>query len=194
MRKAQIKRKTNETDIYMSLNLDGSSNKSINSGIGFLDHMLELFAFHSGIDLDLVCSGDLNVDDHHSVEDIGIVFGECILSALGDKRGINRYGNFYLPMDETLARATVDISGRSFLVFDAEFKSDRVGDLSTQMVEEFFRALAFSAKITLHINILYGKNDHHKVEAIFKAVARAIKEAIYVDENNMRVQSSKGLL
>lgn len=194
MRKAQIKRVTKETDILIDMNLDGAAKYEIDSGIGFFNHMLELFSFHSGFDLKVICKGDTYVDDHHSIEDIGIGIGECILKALSDKRGINRYGNFYMPMDETLARATLDISGRSFLVFNAEFKSDRVGDMSTQMVEEFFRALAHSARVTLHINILYGKNDHHKIEAIFKSVARAFKEAIKIDEMNMIIPSSKGLL
>ncbi|MGL4451642.1 MAG: imidazoleglycerol-phosphate dehydratase HisB [Sarcina sp.] len=194
MREYSISRKSKETEIELKLNLDGSGDNDIKTGIGFLDHMLVLFSFHSGIDLELKCNGDLEVDDHHSVEDIGIVLGEALLKAIGDKRGIGRYGACYLPMDEALAQVVLDFSGRGYLVFNVEFKREKVGQLSTEMVEEFFRAVAINAGITLHINVLYGKNDHHKIEAIFKGFARALKDAIKVDKDNMVVKSSKGLL
>lgn len=194
MRTANIIRNTNETKIKLFLNLDGTGKTDINTGIGFLDHMLILFAFHSKIDINLNCNGDLYVDDHHSVEDIGIALGEAFKTSLGDKLGINRYGSFYLPMDETLALVALDISGRSFLIFDADFKRENIGNISTEMFKEFFRAFAFAANITLHIKILYGENDHHKTEAVFKGFARSIKEAIKVDKENMSVQSSKGIL
>ena len=194
MREISIQRESKETEIELSINLDGSAKSNISTGIGFLDHMLTLLAFHSGIDIDISCKGDIEVDDHHTVEDIGIVLGEALLDAIGDKKGIARYGTCYLPMDETLAQVVLDFSGRGYLVFNAEFKREKVGELSTEMVEEFFRAIAIKAGITLHINILYGKNEHHKIEAIFKGFARALKEAITVDKNNMVIKSSKGLL
>lgn len=195
MRGASIERKTKETDICVKIDLDGNSNFNIDTGIGFLNHMLELLSFHSRIDLDVKCIGDLIIDDHHSVEDIGIAIGSCLKEALNDKVGINRYGNFYMPMDEALAHVCVDISSRSYLVFNAKFKSDNVGHLSTQMIEEFFRAIAFASGMTLHINLIYGKNDHHKIEAIFKCFARALKEAIKISESDSkRIESSKGIL
>lgn len=194
MREVKKLRKTNETNIEIYLNLDGNSNSKINTGIGFLDHMLELFAFHSSCDLEVFCVGDLNVDDHHSIEDIGIVLGECIKEALGEKRGINRYASFDMPMDETLLHVALDISGRPFLVFNCDFKYDKVGEMSVQMVEEFFRALVQNSGITLHVNLMYGKNDHHKIEAIFKGFARSIKHAVICDLENSKIQSSKGIL
>ncbi|MGL4761373.1 MAG: imidazoleglycerol-phosphate dehydratase HisB [Sarcina sp.] len=194
MREISISRKSKETEIELAINLDGESKSNIKTGIGFLDHMLTLLSFHSGIDIEIKCNGDLEVDDHHSVEDIGIVLGEALFMAIGDKKGIGRYGTCYLPMDETLAQVVLDFSGRGYLVFNAEFKREKVGELSTEMIEEFFRAIAINAGITLHINILYGKNEHHKIEAIFKGVARALKEAIKVDKDNMVIKSSKGIL
>lgn len=194
MRSANIIRNTKETQIKLLLNLDGTGKCDIKTGIGFLNHMLELFVFHSNIDITLNCNGDLAVDDHHTVEDIGIAIGQAFKMALGDKLGIERYGSFYMPMDEALALVAIDISGRSFLVFDVEFKRENIGDISTEMFKEFFRAFASEMGLTLHIKILHGENDHHKIEAIFKGVARSLKKAIKIDKNNMTVQSSKGVL
>ena len=187
-------RQTKETSIKASIDLDGNGNCGIDSGIGFFDHMLNLMAAHGRMDLNLSAKGDLVVDCHHTVEDTGITIGSCINEALGDKAGIRRYGTAYTPMDETLAFVSLDISGRPFLVFEADFTVDRVGELDTEMVEEFFRALAFNAGITLHIKIMYGKNNHHKIEAIFKAFGRALKEAVSIDENIKGVMSTKGVL
>lgn len=192
MRVAEIYRKTKETDIKISLNLDNSEKISISTGIGFFDHMLNSFAVHSGIGIVLEAVGDLLVDSHHTVEDTGIVLGKAFAEALKDKVGINRYGFASIPMDESLAEASVDVSGRPFLVFNADFSDDRIGDFDTQVAEEFFRAFAFNAGITLHINLRYGKNDHHKCEAIFKAVAHAVKQA--VAESGEGILSTKGVL
>ena len=192
MRVAEIDRKTKETDIKISLNLDNSEKISISTGIGFFDHMLNSFAVHSGIGIVLEAVGDLLVDSHHTVEDTGIVLGKAFAEALKDKVGINRYGFASIPMDESLAEASVDVSGRPFLVFNADFSDDRIGDFDTQVAEEFFRAFAFNAGITLHINLRYGKNDHHKCEAIFKAVAHAVKQAVAVSGDG--VLSTKGVL
>lgn len=194
MREASIERNTNETKIKLKINLDGSGKTSINTGVGFFDHMLNLMAFHGNMDLEVKAKGDLEVCDHHMVEDVGIALGKCFLDALGDKRGIRRYGNFFLPMDETLAQVALDISGRPFLHFDCEFKRESIGTFSTEMVLEFFRAFAFNSGITLHARVLYGENDHHKAEALFKALGRALREAKYVDKNNMAVPSTKGML
>ena len=193
MRTAQIHRVTKETDIQVKLNLDGSGNCHTDTSIGFFDHMINALTMHSGIDLDLKVVGDIIVDCHHSVEDAGIVLGQAFAKALGVRSGITRYGHAWIPMDEALARAVLDISGRPFLVFDASFTADAVGDLDTQMVEEFFRAFAFQAGITLHICCEYGKNDHHKIEAIFKAVAHALKMAIAPLEPG-KTLSTKGVL
>lgn len=176
-RTAEIKRKTKETDISVKINIDGSGISNINTGVGFFDHMLTAFAVHSRCDLDIVCKGDLNVDCHHTIEDVGIVLGQAISEAIGDKKGINRYGSAFVPMDEALGFSALDISNRPFLVFNCEFLAIKMGDMDTQMVEEFFRALSFNAGITLHIKCEYGKNDHHKAEAIFKAFAAAFKVA-----------------
>lgn len=194
MRIGKLERKTNETNIKLEINLDGSGKNEIITGVGFFDHMLNLMAFHGGFDLIVKAKGDLEVCDHHMVEDVGIALGQCFLEALGDKKGINRYGNFFLPMDETLAHVSLDISGRSFLHFDCEFKRESIGEFSTEMVKEFFRAFAFNAGITLHARVLYGENDHHKAEGLFKALGRALKEAKYVDTNNMVLPSTKGML
>lgn len=193
-RQATISRKTGETNIEIEFNIDGEGSSQIDTGIGFLDHMLTLFSKHGGFDLKLKAAGDLQVDCHHTVEDIGIVLGKCILEAAGDKSGIKRYGTCFLPMDETLALASVDISGRAFLVFEAAFTTDRVGGFDTEMTEEFFRALAFNAGITLHEKILYGKNNHHMIEALFKASGRALKEALTKDASIKGVMSTKGVL
>ncbi len=193
MRASEISRKTKETDIQIKLDLDGTGKVSINSGIGFFDHMLTAFAVHSGIDLTVICHGDLEVDGHHSVEDIGITLGKAVAEALGDKAGIMRYGSFYIPMDEALAFCSLDISGRPFLVFSADFHDQRVGEFDTCLCEEFFRAFAFNAGITLHIREEYGKNDHHICEAIFKAAAHAFKAAVSRNSDGS-VLSTKGVL
>ncbi|MBQ9624838.1 MAG: imidazoleglycerol-phosphate dehydratase HisB, partial [Clostridia bacterium] len=164
------------------------------TGVGFLDHMLELFARHGGFDLTVKCRGDLEVDNHHSIEDIGIVLGQAIAECLQDKNGITRYGNVFLPMDESLAQVTIDISGRSYLVFNCEFEREFVGDMETEMVEEFFRAISDNAKITLHISLLYGKNTHHIIEAMFKGFGRCLKQAAAIDESIGGVLSTKGVI
>lgn len=193
-RKANIKRKTNETDISLNLAVDGDGKSEINTGIGFFDHMLTLFAKHGFFDLYIEASGDLEVDGHHTVEDVGIVLGQAIKNALGEKKSIKRYGTSFVPMDETLAMVSIDLSGRPFLVFDANFSSPGIGNLDTQLIEEFFRAVAFSSDTTLHIKILHGKNDHHKAEAIFKAFGRALDDAVKPDIRITGVMSTKGIL
>lgn len=193
MRTATITRKTKETDIALSLNLDGTGKADIQTGVGFFDHMLMAFAVHSGIDLTVTCKGDLEVDCHHTVEDIGIVLGQAFLQAVGNRVGIARYGHFLLPMDEALAMAAIDISGRAYLVFDAAFASSQIGLMDTQMVAEFWRAFAMNAAVTLHLKLLYGSNDHHKAEAIFKAAAHAVKMAVATQKEKV-VLSTKGCL
>lgn len=195
MREASLKRKTKETDIEVKVNLDKNDGYEIDTGIGFFNHMLELFAFHSGISLTVKCKGDLNVDGHHSVEDIGILLGRAISEALGDKKGIYRYGDAFLPMDETLAHCSLDISGRPFLVFNVELPSQKVGEFETELTEEFFRALAFNSGITLHFNLEYGKNTHHIIEALFKSFGKALKKAIEINKDNKdTIMSSKGVI
>lgn len=191
MRKADISRKTKETDISASLNLDGGEVK-INTGIGFLDHMLTALGVHGGFGLTLDAKGDLNVDGHHTAEDVGIVLGKAFCEALGDKGGIVRYGSAFIPMDESLGFCAVDISGRPFLVFNAEFTNEKIGELDTCLIEEFMRAFAFNAGITLHLRCEYGKNDHHKAEALFKALAYALKAA--TRQNSGEIVSTKGVL
>lgn len=193
-RRAEIERKTAETQISIKLNLDGEGTCDIATGIGFLDHMLTLLAKHSFMDLTVKAKGDLEVDSHHTVEDIGIVLGEALREALGDKAGIHRYGNCFIPMDETLAQACLDFSGRPFLVFGAEIPKIRLENYDTEMTEEFFRAVAMHCGLTLHIRVLYGSNVHHIIEAIFKAFARAVAEATAVDPRVKGVMSSKGVL
>lgn len=193
MRKSEITRTTKETNITVKLNLDGNGVPAIHTKIGFFDHMLTALAVHSGIDLDIQVDGDLYVDCHHSIEDTGIVLGQAFSAALGEKAGICRYGTAMIPMDEALACAVLDISGRPFLIFQSEFAGERIGDMDTQMVEEFFRAFAFHAGITLHLKCDYGKNDHHKVEALFKATAHALKQAIVPLESGQAL-STKGVL
>lgn len=192
MRYTEQSRKTRETDIQLKWNLDGSGQFCGSSGIGFLDHMLTAFCVHGGFDLQLNMRGDLQVDCHHSVEDLGIVLGQAIGASLGDKGGIRRYGSFVVPMDESLAFCALDISGRPYLVFRAEFSNPSVGGLDCCMVKEFFRALAFQSGITLHIQVPYGENDHHKIEAVFKAAAHALKEA--ATPSGGGILSSKGTL
>ncbi|MDD2374520.1 MAG: imidazoleglycerol-phosphate dehydratase HisB [Eubacteriales bacterium] len=195
MRKAELSRTTQETKIEASLQIDGSGKSDIATGIGFLDHMLTLLARHSGFDLTVKVEGDLYVDGHHSAEDTGIVLGQILARAVGDKRGIERYGHAVVPMDEALLEAVIDLSGRPFLVFDAEFNSPAIGDFDTQLTEEFFRALAYNAGMTLHLNCRYGKNDHHKVEGLFKAFARALRTAVRIDPDRAdQIPSTKGVL
>ena len=193
-RRAEMERKTAETQISIKLNLDGEGKCDIATGIGFLDHMLTLLAKHSFMDLTVRAKGDLEVDSHHTVEDIGIVLGEALREALGDKAGIHRYGNCFIPMDETLAQACLDFSGRPFLVFGAEIPKIKLGNYDTEMTEEFFRAVAMHCGLTLHIRVLYGSNVHHIIEAIFKAFARAVAQAAAVDPRVKGVMSSKGVL
>jgi len=192
MRESILERGTSETQVKVGINLNQKAENNIDTGIGFFDHMLNLFAFRAGITLDLQCKGDLHIDGHHTVEDVGITLGQAIGKALGDKNGIHRYGEASIPMDESLARCVLDISGRPFLVFDAIFPSERIGDMDTELVEEFFRALALHAGITLHISLLYGKNTHHMIEAIFKAFGCAFGSAIAV--TGQGVPSTKGVL
>ena len=191
---AEIERKTAETLVSVKLNLDGEGKCEIATGLGFLDHMLTLLAKHSFMDLTVKAKGDLEVDSHHTVEDIGIVLGEALREALGDKAGIHRYGNCFIPMDETLAQVCLDFSGRPFLVFGAEIPKIVLGNFDTEMTEEFFRAVAMHCGLTLHIRVLYGSNVHHIIEAIFKAFARAVAEAATMDPRVKGVMSSKGVL
>ena len=194
-RTAEIKRKTGETDIQVRVDLDGSGKSNINTGIGFFDHMLTALSKHSGIDIEISCKGDLYVDGHHSVEDVGIALGSAFAEALGDKVGIVRFASFRCPLDEALGDAVVDISGRPYLVFDCKFASDMIGQMETQLFEEFFRAFAVNAGITLHISSPYGINDHHKAEAMFKSLARALRQAVSIDERfKDQVISTKGVL
>ena len=195
MRTAQITRTTKETDIRLTLNLDGTGKSEIHSGVGFLDHMLTLFAKHGRFDLDLTCNGDTEVDDHHSVEDIGIALGQAFEQALGDKRGIVRYGSFILPMDETLILSAVDISGRSYLNYDLHIPTQKVGTFDTELTEEFFLGFVRNANLTLHIKQLEGKNSHHIIEGTFKSFGRTMKQAVAIDENfRDEIPSTKGVL
>ena len=193
LREAQWKRTTKETDIEISLSLDGGK-ADIHTGIVFFDHMLDAFATHGGFGLSVKAKGDLQVDCHHTIEDTGIVLGRAFSQALGDKGGIARFGSFYVPMDEALAFAAADISGRPFLVFQGEFPQERVGGFDTCMTEEFFRAFAVNAGLTLHIRCEYGKNSHHMIEAVFKAVAHALREAVSMEADSNILLSSKGVL
>ena len=193
-RVAEVKRATGETVVAVSLNLDGSGAGKIDTGIGFFDQMLNLFQAHGLFDLDVRCDGDLEVDGHHSVEDIGITLGMTLKEALGDKKGIKRYGTFYLPMDEALAFVSLDISGRPFLVYDGGEMAPMIGGYDTELTEEFLRALAVNAGLTLHVKVLYGTNSHHKVEAIFKALGHALRQAVEKDPRVQGVLSTKGSL
>ena len=194
MRTASIKRKTSETDIAITLNLDGTGKADIETGIGFLDHMLKSFAKHGFFDLTVKVKGDLYVDCHHTIEDTGIVLGEAIKEALGDKKYNKRYGSMLLPMDETLVLCAIDLSGRPYLNFKGEFTTDRVGDFDTEMVREFFYAVSYSAGMNLHIKQLDGDNNHHIIEAMFKAFAKALDEAVSIDPRIIDVLSTKGAL
>jgi imidazoleglycerol-phosphate dehydratase len=194
-RKAAIHRKTNETDIKLRLNLDGHAKARISTGIRFFDHMLELVARHGGFDLQITARGDLDVDQHHTVEDVGIAIGEAVLKALGNKRGILRAGYFVMPMDETLAVAAIDLGGRPFCVVDAKIAAERVGDFQTELVEDFFQGFAQAAHANVHLRVLYGRSSHHQVEALFKAFARALRFAVARDKRLRGVlPSTKGLL
>ncbi|MBD8953780.1 MAG: imidazoleglycerol-phosphate dehydratase HisB [Dialister sp.] len=192
MRKATLRRTTGETDISISLTVDGTGRFEGTSGIGFFDHMLHLLARHSGMDISLTCQGDLDVDNHHTIEDIGITLGEVFEKALGDKKGIHRYGCFFCPMDETLSRIVLDLSGRSYLVFDVDIPVERIGSFETEMTREFFLAFANNAKMNLHMATLYGVNGHHIVESLFKGIGHALKEAVTIEGDT--VLSTKGVL
>ena len=192
MRKATLRRTTGETDISISLTVDGTGRFEGTSGIGFFDHMLHLLASHSGMDISLTCQGDLDVDNHHTIEDIGITLGEVFEKALGDKKGIHRYGCFFCPMDETLSRIVLDLSGRSYLVFDVDIPVERIGSFETEMTREFFLAFANNANMNLHMSTLYGVNGHHIVESLFKGIGHALKEAVTIEGDT--VLSTKGVL
>jgi imidazoleglycerol-phosphate dehydratase len=194
MRTASIERKTNETKIQLELNLDGSGFQQIHTGIGFFDHMLTQIARHGQFDLTIEATGDLEVDSHHTVEDVGIVLGQAIKKSLGDKCGITRYGNSYVPMDEALALVVIDLSGRAYLQYRAELAKGHLNNFDLEMVEEFFRAVAVQAEMNLHIHLLDGTNSHHCIEAIFKAFGRALATAVKIDERMKGVPSTKGVL
>lgn len=195
MRSASVSRRTAETDIALSIALDGTGKAEISTGVGFLDHMLELFARHGHFDLSVKVAGDLHVDQHHTVEDTGIALGQAILKALGDKKGITRYAGIHLPMDETLTRIALDISGRPFLVFQTAFPTEKIGAFDTELVREFFQAFAVQAGLTLHVETLYGENSHHIAESCFKGLGRALRQAVALDPREEgRVPSTKGTL
>ena len=195
MRQSQITRKTAETDINLTLNLDGTGKSNVNTGCGFLDHCLTLFAKHGSFDLDVTCKGDVEVDYHHSVEDVGICLGDAFAEAIGDMRGICRYGNMILPMDESLILAAVDISGRAYLNYDLDIPAQKVGDFDTELTSEFFLAFTRRSNITLHLKQLDGKNSHHIIEGTFKSFARALKSAVEIDRDKKdEIPSTKGVL
>lgn len=195
MRQASLSRKTNETDISVVVNLDGTGKSNINTGVGFLDHMLDQVARHGMIDIEIKASGDLHIDAHHTTEDVGIALGQAVREALGDKKGIRRYASCDLPMDEALSRVALDISGRPFLVWRVEFKRDKVGDFDTELFQEWFQAFAMNSGITLHVENVYGDNAHHIAESCFKALARALRDAVEIDPRNAdRIPSTKGAL
>jgi imidazoleglycerol-phosphate dehydratase len=195
MRKASVKRATKETDVEVAVDLDGSGAASIATGIGFLDHMLDLLARHSRIDLAIKAKGDLHVDHHHTTEDVGIALGQAVKKALGDMKGITRYADIHMPMDETLTRVALDISGRPFLVFKVDFVRAKIGTFDTALVQEWFQAFAVNAALTLHVATLYGSNDHHIAESCFKGLARALRTAVAIDSRAAHeVPSTKGTL
>ena len=195
MRTASIKRKTKETDIEVAVNLDGTGVSKVSTGIGFFDHMLDLLARHSRIDITVKADGDLHVDHHHTTEDVGIALGQALKQALGDMKGITRYADVHVPMDEALTRVALDISGRPFLVFKAEFVRDKVGSFDTELVQEWFQAFATNSGVTLHVATLYGTNDHHIAESCFKGLARALRAAVAIDPRAANeVPSTKGSL
>lgn len=194
MRSAEVTRKTKETQITIKLDLDEQSEISIDTGIGFFDHMFTLFAKHGRFGLVVKAHGDLEVDPHHTVEDTGIVLGECFKKALGKKEQIERYGTAFVPMDETLSRVCVDLSGRAYLVFQAEFDNPRLGTFETETTEDFFQAFAFSNEMNLHATVLYGRNTHHKIESLFKALGRAMRQAVTINPEIQGVNSTKGVI
>jgi imidazoleglycerol-phosphate dehydratase len=194
LRIAEISRQTHETRVRVAIDLDGTGKSSVKTGVGFLDHMLDLLGRHSLIDMTISAEGDLHVDDHHTVEDVGIVLGQAIEKALGDKRGIVRYGWAIIPMDESLAQVAVDLSGRAAMVYNACYKGRKIGTFDVELVAEFFKALSNNAKMNLHINVPYGDNNHHIAEAIFKGVARSLRQAVGHDPRNTGVPSTKGSL
>jgi imidazoleglycerol-phosphate dehydratase len=195
MRKASVKRTTKETAVEVTIDLDGEGRSAIATGIGFLDHMLDLLARHARIDMEIKAKGDLHIDHHHTTEDVGIALGQALKQALGDMKGITRYADVHLPMDETLTRVAIDISGRPFLVFKAEFGRDKIGTFDTELVQEWFQAFAINAAVTLHVATLYGSNDHHIAESCFKGLARALRAAVAIDPRAAHeVPSTKGSL
>ncbi len=194
MRSSEVKRITGETNIQVKINLDGGDVCEVASGVPFFDHMLTLFAKHGLFDLTVKCTGDVEVDDHHSVEDIGIAMGQAFLKAMGDKRSIKRYSHIMLPMDEVLMLVSVDVSGRPFLAYDCEIKADKTGNFDTCLLEEFLRAFVMASGITLHVKLMYGSNAHHIIEAVFKALARTLDEATIIDARVKGVPSTKGVL
>jgi imidazoleglycerol-phosphate dehydratase len=195
MRKGQVTRKTKETDIAVEIAIDGSGRSDIATGIGFLDHMLDLLARHSRMDLTVKAKGDLHIDDHHTAEDVGIALGQAVKQALGDMKGITRYADVHLPMDEALTRVAIDVSGRPFLVFKVQFGRDKIGTFDTELVNEWFQAFAMNAGITLHVETLYGSNDHHISESCFKGLARALRTAFAIDPRAANeIPSTKGSL
>ncbi|MBS3907916.1 MAG: imidazoleglycerol-phosphate dehydratase HisB [Syntrophaceae bacterium] len=193
-RKAEVKRKTKETEVLLKIDLDGSGKHSIQTGIPFFDHMLSLLIYHSRMDLSLEAKGDIGVDAHHTVEDVGICLGDVIRKALGEAKGIQRYGMGLLPMDETLASVTLDLSMRPCLVYHMKLKRSKIGTFDLELVEEFMRALCNHARMTLHINLLYGRNSHHMVESVFKGLGRALREAVSIDKRSVGIPSTKGVL
>lgn len=193
-RRARVERKTRETDVVLALSLDGEGRSRARTGVGFLDHMLASLAAHARFDLDVRCRGDLHVDAHHTVEDVGIVLGQALKQALGDRKGITRFGHAYVPLDEALARAVVDLSGRPWLHFEARFRAQRIGDLPTELLEDFFRALVDHGRFDLHLDLVRGRNAHHGAEALFKATARALSAAVALDPRVKGVPSTKGSL
>lgn len=194
VREARVERKTNETDVKLALRVDGSGKAQIDTGIGFLDHMLTLFAGHGLFDLEVVAKGDLHIDEHHTAEDVFICLGKALDQALGDRRGIIRTAHSYVPMDETLARVVVDLGGRAYCVFEADFVTPKMGGLGTDLVFHLFESLAIHGRMNLHAQVLYGRNDHHKSEALFKALGRALDQATLVDARRQDVPSTKGTL
>jgi imidazoleglycerol-phosphate dehydratase len=194
VREAEVRRTTKETDVRVRLVLDGSGASQISTGVAFLDHMLELFARHGLFDLEIECRGDLHIDDHHSVEDIAITLGQALAKALGDKAGVTRYGSAYVPMDEALCRAVIDLSGRFYLVYEVETRRQMIGNFSVELAEHFWRSLAEAARCNLHIDCLRGRNTHHILEGTFKATARALRQAVEIDPRVSGVPSTKGVL
>ncbi|WP_461214471.1 imidazoleglycerol-phosphate dehydratase HisB [Lacticaseibacillus sp. GG6-2] len=194
MLQAKITRNTKETKITVALNLDDYSTIDIDTGIGFFDHMLNAFAKHGRFGLVVKADGDLDVDPHHTTEDVGIVLGECFKQALGDKAGIERFGTAFVPLDETLSRVVIDLSGRAYLVFDAEFDNPKLGGYDTEVTQDFFQAFAFSAELNLHASVLYGRNTHHKIETLFKALGRAMRAAVTINPEVHGIPSTKGVI